>query len=163
MPPTFQPRPLEVTRTNISRYSLEDRVHAVQSDLFDALVAPGVLPPATLVRPSTSQGRKYDLIVCNPPYVDAADMAALPAEFRHEPSLGLAAGQDGLDIVRRILGEAPQYLNPHGLLVVEVGNSEHALLQSRPDLAFVWPEFTRGGGGVFILTREQLVEPSRKL
>jgi len=125
---------LDLARLNVAAHGLEDRVAVLHSDLFDAL------------------GReRYDLIVCNPPYVDRGDMEALPAEYRHEPRLALAAGEDGLDLVRRILDEAAAHLSDHGLLVLEVGNSAEALEQAFPELAFVWPEFERGGHGVAVI------------
>jgi len=131
---------LGVARGNIALHDVASRVCCYQGDLFCAL------PP----------GKTYDVIVCNPPYVDAADMASLPPEYRHEPRFALEAGQDGLDLVKRILAEAADYLNDGGLLIVEVGNSEAALVEQFPDLPFTWPDFLRGGGGVFVLYKEQL-------
>jgi len=133
---------LEVAKENIHRYQLEDRVRAYQGDLF------GALP----------RDKSYDLIVCNPPYVDAQDMASLPPEFLHEPRLALEAGLDGLDLVKQILTEAADYLNEGGLLIVEVGNSAEALEEQYPELPFTWLEFERGGHGVFLLYKEQLEE-----
>lgn len=130
---------LAVCGINIERHHMQERVHAVESDLFAAL-----------------RGRRYDLIVSNPPYVSEAEMKTLPIEYRHEPALGLAAGEQGLDVVRRILREASDYLSDEGLLVVEVGNSELALLDRYPDVPFVWPGFSRGGDGVFLLDSSTL-------
>ena len=129
---------LRVARRNIGRHHVEDRVRAIQSDLFENLT------------------ERYDLILCNPPYVDEMDMASLPMEFRHEPRLGLEAGSDGLDLVRTILAQAADFLTEDGRLVVEVGNSAAALEDAYPDIAFTWLEFERGGHGVFLMTAEEL-------
>ncbi|GAB6034751.1 50S ribosomal protein L3 N(5)-glutamine methyltransferase [Galenea microaerophila] len=131
---------LEVARKNVALYHLEDRAEVIQSDLFSALA-----------------GRKYDLIVSNPPYVDKIEMEALPLEFQHEPRLGLAAGEDGLDLVRRILAEAKDYLTEEGVLIVEVGVSQFYLQQLYPELPFYWFEFESGGEGVFAIQRSELV------
>lgn len=130
---------LAVAKINVLRHEVEDRLELVKSDLFEGL-----------------SGRKYDVIVSNPPYVDEEDMSLLPKEYHHEPKLGLEAGKTGLDIAIRILREAGNYLNPHGILIVEVGNSELALVEAFPDVPFVWLEFQRGDGGVFLLTAEEL-------
>jgi len=130
---------IEVSHINIDRHECQDQVEAIESDLFQSLAA-----------------RRYDIIVSNPPYVSVAEMRDLPEEYRHEPSLGLEAGNDGLDIVHRILRQAPDYLNDGGLLVVEVGNSQTALIDAYPDVPFLWLDFARGGEGVFLLTAEQL-------
>lgn len=129
----------EVARINITRHSVGERVRALVSDLFGGV-----------------EGQRYELIVSNPPYVDARDLATMPQEFRHEPSLALGAGDDGLDIVRRILRQAREHLTDDGLLIVEVGNSDRHLEAAFPEVPFMWLEFERGGQGVFALTAAEL-------
>ncbi len=133
---------LEVAMVNVDHHGLGHQVNVIESDLFAKL-------------PSDNQ---YELIVTNPPYVDAAIMAELPPEFLYEPEQALAAGQDGLDLVHRILYEASDYLSPEGLLVCEVGDSEWALKQAYPDMQFDWLKFAFGGHGVFAISYEELVE-----
>jgi ribosomal protein L3 glutamine methyltransferase len=135
----ISPDALAVTRVNIEKHHVEQRTRAVQSDVFGGLAS-----------------ERYDLIVSNPPYVSHAEMDELPQEYLREPEMGLRAGADGLDVVRRILAEAEMHLEPHGVLVVEVGDSEVTLAEAYPDLPFVWLDFEFGGGGVFVLTAEQL-------
>ena len=132
---------LAVANINIRRHGLETRVQAIESDLFAGI-----------------KGRLYDLIVSNPPYAALPEMAALPQEYHHEPQLALVSGADGLDAAVRILRDAPPYLAPGGLLVVEVGNSEEALVERFPGVPFIWPEFERGDGGVLMLTHDALQE-----
>jgi len=130
---------LEVAAQNVRRHRVGSRLRLVRSDHFSAL------------------GRaRYDMILSNPPYVSDAEMRGLPAEYRHEPALALASGRDGLGSVRIILREARQHLRPRGILIVEVGNSEHRLRRAYPSLPFTWLHFERGSGGVFLLTAEQL-------
>lgn len=132
---------IDVAEINIHKHEMADRVVAVKSDLFTNL-----------------SGRKYDLIVSNPPYVDASDLASMPQEYDHEPELALGSGPDGLDITRRILLEANNHLNEDGLLVVEVGNSEVHMMEQYPELPLVWLEFERGGNGVFAITAKELLQ-----
>jgi len=135
---------LSLARENIDRFGLAGRVRTVQSDGFSAL--------------STSPQNRYDIILSNPPYVDSDDLADMPAEFRHEPDIALGSGFDGLDLTRKLLAQAVDYLTDNGLLVLEVGNSQSALEDAYPDVPFTWLEFEHGGQGVFVLSAVQLKE-----
>ena len=130
---------LDLAEQNVQMHQLESQVNVIYSDLFEAL-----------------DGRTYDIIVSNPPYVDAEDMDNLADEYHYEPRLGLEAGNDGLDIVRRMLSELSRHLNPGGIAVIEVGNSWVALEEAYPNVPFTWLEFEHGGHGVFLLTKEQI-------
>jgi ribosomal protein L3 glutamine methyltransferase len=130
---------LQVCRRNTRRLGLQQRVSVVRSDHFSAV-----------------SGRRYDIIVSNPPYVGRAEMRSLPPEYRHEPKMGLASGRDGLNSVREILAAARSHLEDEGILVVEVGNTERALLRAFPRLPFIWPRIAMGGGGVFVLKARDL-------
>ncbi|WP_062534358.1 50S ribosomal protein L3 N(5)-glutamine methyltransferase [Mizugakiibacter sediminis] len=137
---------LALARENIAFQHVGDRVRALRSDLFAALA-----------------GERYDLIVSNPPYVTEQEYAAMPPEYGHEPRLGLTAGDDGLDIALRILDEAADHLTEDGLLIVEVGESERALVELLPEVPFVWIEFKVGPMGVFALERRDLVEHAKAI
>ena len=132
---------LDVAARNVELHALEARVRTLKSDVYRGL-----------------DGERYDLIVSNPPYVSSAEMMALPAEYRHEPVLALAAGDDGMDVVSRMLVEAADYLRPGGIMVVEVGASAELLMARYPNVPFLWLDFEHGGDGVFLLTVEQLEE-----
>lgn len=129
---------LAVARKNIAAYALEDRIRPVRSDLFTALA-----------------GRRYDLIVSNPPYVDAGSMRSLPREFRHEPRRALASGRDGLDATRVVLAQAAEHLTERGVLVVEIGHNRAALETAFPTLPFTWLETSGGDEFVFLLRRRE--------
>lgn len=130
---------LEVASINVERYGLEERVQLIHTDLFEGL------------------DQTYDLIISNPPYVDAESVDALPDEYLHEPEMALGSGEDGLDATRLILLQAAKYLNPRGVLLVEIGHNRDALEAAYPELPFMWMETSGGDGFVFLLTREQLL------
>lgn len=130
---------LDVARRNVAEHGLEDQIEVIQSDLFSAL-----------------KGRRYDLIISNPPYVALEELDNLPAEYHHEPRLGLVGGAEGLEVVVEILRQAADYLQRDGLLIVEVGNAQYALCAALPNVPFTWLEFERGGQGVFLLNAAQL-------
>ncbi len=133
---------LEVAAVNVQRHNVADRVTLIRSDLFEGVPAEA----------------RYQLIISNPPYVDGEEMSNLPPEYRQEPRAALAAGEDGLDMVRRMLARAGDHLTEDGVLVVEVGYSAETLEQAFPDVSFLWLELERGGHGVFMFTRQQLQE-----
>ena len=135
----ISPAALQVCRRNARRLGLQQRVSVLHSDYFSAVA-----------------DRRYDIIVSNPPYVGRAEMRTLPPEYRHEPKLGLASGRDGLDSIREILAGARSHLEDEGILVVEVGNTERALLCAFPQLPFIWPRISMGGDGVFVLKARDL-------
>ncbi|MDR3053992.1 MAG: 50S ribosomal protein L3 N(5)-glutamine methyltransferase [Zoogloeaceae bacterium] len=135
----ISPDALAVARRNVADYNLETRVHLTESDAFAAL-----------------DNRRYDLILSNPPYVDAQSVAALPPEYQKEPALALGSGADGLDFTRRLLADARARLNPDGILVVEIGHNRAALEAAYPQLPFVWLDTEAGGDYVFLLRREDL-------
>ncbi|NPA73006.1 MAG: 50S ribosomal protein L3 N(5)-glutamine methyltransferase [Gammaproteobacteria bacterium] len=135
----ISPEALEVANQNIELYGLQEFAKAIESDLFSAL-----------------KGKQYDLIVSNPPYVDKIEMDALPEEFQQEPRLGLEAGDDGLDLVRKILAEASTYLKEDGVLIVEVGVSQYFIESVYPELPLFWFDFEQGGEGVFAINKSEL-------
>lgn len=130
---------LEVAAINVEAYDLEQRINLIHTDLFEGIE------------------EKYDLIVSNPPYVDAESVQALPEEYLHEPELALGSGEDGLDITRQIIRQAARYLQPKGVLLVEIGHNREALEQAFPELPFIWLNTSGGDGFVFLLTYEQLM------
>ena len=130
---------LQVAQRNVDNYHLARRITLIQSDLFTQL-----------------KGKKYDVIISNPPYVDAESVAALPAEYLHEPALALGSGDDGLDATRAILQHAAAHLKPHGMLIVEIGHNKNALEAAYPNLPFIWLEVSAGDEFVFMLRREDL-------
>jgi ribosomal protein L3 glutamine methyltransferase len=131
---------LDVAKINIANYGLEAQVTATQSDMFSAL-----------------HGKKYDVIISNPPYVDAPSMATLPAEYRNEPQIALGSGTDGLDHTHTLLREAAHYLNDNGILIVEIGHNREALEAAYPHMVFTWLEVSSGNEFVFLVTKAQLV------
>jgi len=137
----IDPGALEVAAINRRKLRLTRRVRLIESDHFAAL-----------------SRESYDIIASNPPYVGRGEMRGLPREYRHEPKLALESGREGLDSVRIILRHAARHLRPRGLLVVEVGNTERALRRAFARVPFTWLDFEHGGGGVFLLTREQLMD-----
>jgi ribosomal protein L3 glutamine methyltransferase len=141
----LSPDALQVARRNVTDYGLQDRINLVQSDLFARL-----------------SGKKYDIIISNPPYVDAESVKALPAEYLHEPKLALGSGMDGLDATRDILKQAAAHLTEHGILIVEIGHNRDALEAAYPDLPFTWLEVSAGDEFVFLLHRNDLM-PSNEL
>ena len=137
----ISPQALTVCRRNVRKLGLTARVEVLRSDHYSGVA-----------------GRRYDIIVSNPPYVGREEMRRLPREYRREPRLGLASGLDGLSSVRAILAGAHRHLHDDGILVVEVGNSERALVRAFPRLRFVWPHIEMGGGGVFIVRAADLAD-----
>lgn len=135
----IEPQALALARKNVELHQVSQRVQVIESDLFAAL-----------------EEQTFDLIVTNPPYVDLSDFESMPKEFTHEPKLGLYAGNDGLDLIKRILAQANRWLTPEGILVGEVGNSAAALSEQMASLAFVWPDLQGGGHGVFLLEASAL-------
>ena len=141
----LSPNALALARENVQRLETSN-VRVLQSDMFSGL-----------------DGQVYDLIVSNPPYVTHAETDALPAEYSHEPEMGLRAGDDGLDLVLEILRDAPDHLSPHGLLICEVGESEQHLIKLLPELPFAWVEFKVGQMGIFVLEREDMLAQHGKI
>ena len=136
----LSPDALSVAERNVADYDLQDRVHLIESDLFAKL-----------------NGRQYDLIISNPPYVDAASVAVLPQEYLHEPKLSLGSGHDGLDATRIILKNAAQHLTANGILIVEIGHNRDALEAAFPDLPFTWLDVSAGDEFVFMLHKNDLL------
>ena len=136
----LSPEALEVARRNVAEYQMQDRITLLQSDLYDALPA----------------GARYDLIVSNPPYVNAGSMAKLPPEYLREPQMALAGGADGMDLVRRIVDGARSRLKPRGLLIVEIGNEREHAEAAFPDLELTWVSTSAGDDMVFLVTADQL-------
>lgn len=139
---------LAIASENIALHNAEYVVTAIKSDMFTAL---------------NSEYDKYDLIVSNPPYVDAGDFTSMPLEFSHEPKMALTAGEDGLEMAHILLAQAADYLTVDGVLIVEVGNSGEALERCYPDFTFNWLEFERGGVGVFVITVNELRQLQAKI
>lgn len=135
----ISPDAIAVANINIANYGLQTQVHAIESDMFSALA-----------------GKTYDLIISNPPYVDAPSMATLPQEYQNEPQLALGSGVDGLDHTHTLLREAAQHLNDEGVLVVEIGHNKETLMNAYPELPFTWLDTSSGDQFVFLLTKEDL-------
>ena len=137
----LSPAALEVAHRNVNHYGLQETVELIESDLLAGVGE-----------------RRYDLIISNPPYVTAESMGNLPAEYRHEPALALAAGEDGLDIVRRILASAADHLTPEGILMVEVGHNADLVEAAFPEVPFTWIDTPSSEDKIFLLTRQDLVK-----
>lgn len=137
---------LTVAAVNVAAHKLQGQINLIHSDPFENL-----------------DSRLYDIIISNPPYVDAEDFASLPIEYQHEPAMALAAGKEGLDFVIQILRHANKYLKEKGILIVEVGNSKSALVKRYPQIPFLWLEFEQGEAEIFLLTQEQLTRYEQEI